>query len=59
MCSRQLPITLEDGESFGKGESLFTFDCCRRQKDDDAVKNPTEELKLNVVNGDAETEAEV
>ncbi|XP_060646563.1 organic cation/carnitine transporter 2 [Drosophila nasuta] len=65
--NRQLPITLEDGESFGKGESLFAFDCWqrRRDNDDDVLKQPTEELKLNALNGvrgnaeAAETEAEV
>ncbi|KAM8706263.1 hypothetical protein ACLKA7_010524 [Drosophila subpalustris] len=62
--NRQLPITLEDGERFGKDESLLSFDCWRRHKDDDdVIKKPSEELKLNVLNGareaEAETEAEV
>ncbi|KAH8417696.1 hypothetical protein KR222_004468, partial [Zaprionus bogoriensis] len=49
--NRQLPITLEDGEAFGKGESLFSFDCWRPH-DDDVLKQPGEELKLHVLNGE-------
>lgn len=60
--SRQLPITLEDGEAFGKGESMLSFDCLRA-RDDDVLKQPAEELKLNALNGarrntSQETEAE-
>lgn len=47
---RQLPITLEDGETFGKGESMLSFDCWRA-RDDDVLKQPAEELKLNALNG--------
>ncbi|XP_023174643.2 organic cation transporter protein [Drosophila hydei] len=60
--NRQLPITLEDGEAFGKGESMLSFDCLRA-RDDDVLKQPAEELKLNALNGarrntSQETEAE-
>ncbi|XP_030553843.1 organic cation transporter protein [Drosophila novamexicana] len=48
--NRQLPITLEDGETFGKGESMLSFDCWRA-RDDDVLKQPAEELKLNALNG--------
>lgn len=57
ISSRQLPITLEDGEAFGKGESMFSFDCWRPH-DDDVLKQPAEELRLNVLNGTVESEAE-
>ncbi|XP_043071053.1 solute carrier family 22 member 5 isoform X2 [Drosophila grimshawi] len=70
--NRQLPITLEDGEAFGRGESLLSFDCCRATNDDDdddddVLKQPAEELKLNALNAgvrssveaETDTEAEV
>jgi len=57
---RQLPITLADGEAFGKGESMLSFDCWRRH-DDDVSKEATEEVRLHQLNGQtkSETEAEV
>jgi len=58
---RQLPITLADGEAFGKGESMLSFDCWRRH-DDDVSKEAVEEVKLHQLNGQqtrSETEAEV
>ncbi|XP_016936157.4 solute carrier family 22 member 6 [Drosophila suzukii] len=59
--NRQLPITLADGEAFGKGESMLSFDCWRRH-DDDVSKEAVEEVKLHQLNGQqtrSETEAEV
>ncbi|XP_017849801.1 organic cation transporter protein isoform X1 [Drosophila busckii] len=43
--NRQLPITLAEGEAFGKGESMLSFDCWRPH-DDDLDKQPAEQLKL-------------
>ncbi|XP_068154105.1 solute carrier family 22 member 6 [Drosophila tropicalis] len=51
--NRKLPITLEDGEAFGKGESMCAFDCWRPRDDDDddGAKVALEELKLTGING--------
>lgn len=36
---------------------MFSFDCWRPH-DDDVLKQPAEELRLNVLNGTVESEAE-
>lgn len=54
---RQLPITLEDGEAFGKEDTMFSFDCWR-PRDDDVLKQSAEQIRLNVVNGTRQTETE-
>ncbi|XP_030387129.1 organic cation transporter protein-like [Scaptodrosophila lebanonensis] len=48
---RQLPITLEDGELFGKDESIFTFQCIKRKNSD--VQPHLEELETFQTKSDA------
>ncbi|KAH8277174.1 hypothetical protein KR026_006685 [Drosophila bipectinata] len=52
--NRKLPITLADGEAFGKDESIWAFDCWRRN-DDDVSKEPAEEIKLHQLNGNGQS----
>ncbi|XP_030370478.1 organic cation transporter protein-like [Scaptodrosophila lebanonensis] len=46
--NRQLPITLADGEAFGRGESMLSFECWRRPADEEETKSThsIEELEL-------------